>query len=126
MNKYIACLLAGLFMAPVAGCQSAGQSVPIDGVMGAAIDRETSRYMDKTDESQAQLALEYNKDRQARNWTNPNTGASFIITPTSTYRNVSGQNCRAFQTDIFVDNKKESALGTACRQPDDGTWKLMK
>ncbi|EAU53971.1 RT0821/Lpp0805 family surface protein [Mariprofundus ferrooxydans] len=126
MHKYLVYMLFGLFMIPVSGCQSDRPMISEGNLSSVLAGSEINRYMDTTDEMQAQLALEYNQDRQARKWQNDNTGARFITTPTSTYRNVSGQNCRAFQTEIFVDNKKESARGTACRQPDDGTWKLMR
>jgi len=124
MNKYLVYMLVGLFMIPVSGCQSDRWDRKPDSLSSVVVDSEIDSYMDKTDELQAQLALEYNQDRQARKWQNDNTGARFSTTPTSSYRNVSGQNCRAYQTDVFIDGKKESGRGTACRQPD-GTWKLM-
>jgi len=152
MKKGIIWVLIGLFIIPLSGCQAGREKEQAGAVMGGAlggvlgsnvgkgqgrtaaiiagtlagvvIGSQIGRYMDKTDEIQAQRALEYNRDGQPSSWKNPNTGASFTTMPTSTYQNGYGQNCREYQTDIYVDGKSEAGRGTACRQPD-GTWRIM-
>ena len=153
MRNIITLILIGLFMISVTGCESYSQRQQTGGVMGGAlggvlgsnvgrgegriaaiiagtlvgavIGSEIGRYMDKTDELNAQHAMEMNPDRQTSRWHNPNTGADFSTTPVSTYQKQSGQYCREYQTDIIVSGKKESGYGTACRQPD-GTWEIIK
>lgn len=153
MKKMTILFLIGLFLVPVTGCQTHSQREQTGAVMGGAlggvlgsnvgrgegrtaaiiagtllgavIGSEIGRYMDQTDELQAQRALELNRDRQPSQWQNPNTGAEFSATPISTYQRPSGQYCREYQTDIIVGGKKETGYGTACRQPD-GSWEIVK
>lgn len=153
MKKMMICLLALLFMFPVAGCQSDSGREQMGTIMGGALGgilgstvgsghgktaaiiagtlggavlgREMARYMDKNDEAKSQSALENNRDRQSSSWTNPNTGAQFTTTPVSTYQDSYGRNCREYQTDIYVDGRQEVGHGTACRQPD-GTWRMVQ
>jgi surface antigen len=153
MRNIITLILIGLFMISVTGCETYSQRQQAGGIMGGAlggvlgsnvgrgegriaaiiagtlvgavIGSEIGLYMDKTDELNAQHALEMNPDRQTSRWHNPNTGADFSTTPVSTYQSSSGKYCREYQTDIIVSGKKESGYGTACRQPD-GTWEIIK
>ncbi|GAV21208.1 hypothetical protein MMIC_P2188 [Mariprofundus micogutta] len=142
-------VLIGLLMIPVAGCRTQSDREHVGSVVGGAIGgvlgstvgkgvgrtaaivagtvagsllgREIAR---QADEARAQRALEYNYDGQSSSWNNPNTGANFTTTPTSTYLNAAGENCREYQHDIYIDGKRENGQGTACRQPD-GSWRMM-
>ncbi|ATX81313.1 Surface antigen [Mariprofundus ferrinatatus] len=153
MKKMLSLMLMTLFMMPVSGCSSYSERQQAGAVMGGAlggvlgsnvgrgegrtaaiiagtllgavIGSEIGSYMDKTDELQAQRALEMNRDMQASQWRNPNTGADFSTMPTSTYQQPSGQYCREYQTDIVVNGRKEVGYGTACRQPD-GSWSISR
>lgn len=100
----------------------------IAGVMlGALIGGEIGQSMDKTDrlmaERTAQKTLETVPSGQTSRWSNPDSGHSGTITPTRTYRSANGQNCRQYETTVYINGKNETATGTACRQPD-GTWQL--
>jgi surface antigen len=55
-------------------------------------------------------------------WTNPDTKSQYEVTPTKTYKDESGQDCREYTTVGIIDGKRETINGTACRQAD-GTWK---
>jgi len=152
MKKLVIYSLIGLFILPLGACQGHSQKEQVGAVLGGALGgvlgsnvgqgqgrtvaiiagtlagallgREMGRYMDQSDEARSQRALEYNRDRQSSSWSNPNTGANFTTTPISTYRDSSGKNCREYQTDIYVDGRREAGHGTACRQPD-GSWRIM-
>ncbi len=149
MKNVFIIVFIGLLMIPLSGCRTqsdrehVGSVVggAIGGVLGSTVGKGVGRtaaivagtvagsllgrdIARKTDEARAQKALEYNYDGQASSWNNPNTGANFTATPTSSYLNASGENCRKYQTDIYIDGKRENGQGTACRQPD-GTWKVM-
>ncbi len=80
--------------------------------------------MDKTDQLNAQHALEHNSTNQVASWHNPDTGRDVYVTPTRTYQNTAGQNCREYTTAVTVDGQKQTAYGTACRQSD-GSWKIV-
>lgn len=151
MNKIITTLVAGLLTLAVAGCQTPpdkqqtgavlggvlggvlgsnvgggrGQTAAIIAgtLIGAIIGGEVGKYMDQTDQLKAQQALENNKVNQVASWHNPDTGRDVAVTPTSTYKNTTGQNCREYTTVVTVDGKKQTAYGEACRQSD-GSWKI--
>ncbi|MHB8767145.1 MAG: RT0821/Lpp0805 family surface protein [Deferrisomatales bacterium] len=93
-------------------------------ILGAIVGRDVGRSIDRTDELQAQQALERNKVGQASSWVNPDTGNQVVVTPTKTYQVAGGDYCREFQSEVTVGGKKERAYGTACRQPD-GSWKIV-
>jgi surface antigen len=151
MRKILAIMLISTFFIALAGCQGQsqrqqggailggvlggvlgsnvgagqGKTAAIIGgtLLGAMVGSEIGRYMDETDELKSQRALELNRDHQTSRWHNPNTGADISTTPVSTYQTASGQNCREYQTEIFIDGKRERGHGTACRQSD-GSWQI--
>ena len=64
---------------------------------------------------------------QQISWSNPqNSGgaAQGYVVPVRDGRDASGNYCREYQKTIIVGGKKQSAYGTACRQPD-GSWKIV-
>ena len=88
--------------------------------IGKSLDNADKAYMDKN----ANEGLEYSKTGTTTAWRNPDSGNSGNFTPTETYQSDSGDNCRKFETTIYVEGKEETATGQACRQ-DDGTWKVI-
>ena len=57
-------------------------------------------------------------------WRNPDTNASYWVTPTATYTAQDGTPCRQYVTDAVIDGQPQKATGTACRQPD-GSWRIQ-
>ena len=98
-------------------------------LIGAVIGGEIGRTMDENDrriaERTAQDSMETNRTGQTSTWSNPDTGHSGTVTPTHTYQTASGQDCREYETTVYIEGRRETAYGTACRQPD-GTWQLVK
>jgi len=88
--------------------------------IGKSLDAADKAYMDKS----ANKGLEYSRTGTKTAWKNPDSGNSGTFMPTSTYRASTGENCRKFESTIYVDGKQETATGQACRQ-DDGTWKVI-
>lgn len=88
--------------------------------VGASLDRADMQYYNST----TQNALEQTGTGTTSNWVNPDSGHGGTVTPTKTYQTSSGQYCREFTQTINIGSQKESAVGTACRQPD-GTWKIV-
>ena len=88
--------------------------------VGKSLDRADRQYAERT----AQDSLEYAQIGQAKAWRNPDSGNSGTFTPTRTYRTADGQNCRDFETTIYVDGKQETGTGRACRRAD-GTWQIV-
>jgi surface antigen len=96
-------------------------------LIGAWIGSEVGKSLDKADQQyatqSADNALERYPDGQASTWENPNTGHAGQTTPTRTYETAQGP-CREYQTSVVIDGRKQTAYGTACRQPD-GSWKVV-
>ena len=93
-------------------------------IIGAAVGGYLGSLWDDYDRKQAAYALEHSPDYRQSQWQNPNTNRQATITPERTYYEPSGTPCREFTQSIYVDGKKETGRGTACRQPD-GTWRIM-
>lgn len=96
-------------------------------LIGGLIGSEVGASMDRTDRMLAarttQSALETAKTNTAVAWSNPDNGNSGTIVPTRTFQQ-SGQYCREYQQTVIVGGQKQSAYGTACRQPD-GSWQVV-
>jgi len=90
-------------------------------LLGAALGGAVGNSMDQTDVIKTQQALETAPDSSSVNWNNPNAN-SYQVTPTSTFQNAQGQNCRDYTTVAIIEGKREEMQGTACRQAD-GSWK---
>jgi len=126
--------LIGAGLGALAGSQIGGGSgklaaVAIGALGGAYLGSELGKSMDEADKGYAQQnaqdGLEYNKTGQASAWRNPDSGNQGSFTPTSTYQTAAGENCREFETTIFVAGEQETGTGRACRQSD-GTWKIVQ
>lgn len=102
----IASTVAGVLLGGVIGNQ-----------IGSSLDRADMAYNDRT----SQAALETNPIGQPMSWSNPSSGNSGTITPTSTFQQPSGQPCREYTQRIIIAGKAQQGYGKACRQPD-GSW----
>lgn len=92
-------------------------------IIGGGLGGYVGQQMDENDRVKVSQALEYNDPGQPLPWRNSATGREYRVTPAAPYQTSSGQYCREFTQTIQVDNRQETAYGTACRQ-EDGTWRL--
>ena len=110
--------------------RGSGRAVAIGAgaVLGAIIGSEVGKSLDRADraymEQTSQRSLEYDRSGTTSTWTNPDSGHSGTVTPTRTYQERSGEQCREYQQTVTIGGRTEQAYGTACRQPD-GTWKVV-
>jgi surface antigen len=93
-------------------------------IIGAVVGKEIGRSVDRTDELKAQQTLETNKTGRSSTWVNPDTHSEVTVTPTRTYQLAKNDYCREYTTEVSVGGERQSAYGTACRQPD-GSWKVV-
>ncbi len=100
-------------------------SVAVGTLLGAVAGNLIGKSMDSSDTVATQTVLEKAETGQPVAWTNPKTKAQYKVTPTKTYKDESGQDCREYKTVGVIDGKRETINGTACRQ-DDGTWKATE
>lgn len=92
-------------------------------MLGAFLGGRIGAMMDKQDRMEVQHALETAKTGSAVKWTNPDSGNHYIVKPTKTYYH-ENQPCREYVTVAYIDGKKESVHGRACRKPN-GQWQAM-
>jgi len=118
---------AGGLIGAAAGGGTAGiiGGVLLGGLLGGAIGDALDQRDQELAYQQQQRTLETYQTNQTSTWSNPDSGHSGSYTPTKTYQNSQGQNCREFQQTITVGGKTEQAYGTACRQSD-GSWKVVQ
>ncbi len=122
--------ILGAIVGAAAGTQfgkGKGRVVAILGgaVLGGVLGGEVGRSMQEADRAQTQYALETTPTGQSASWQNPDTGSSYKVVPTRTFKSEDNQDCRDFSTWAVVDGYEEEVHGTVCRQSD-GTWRQMK
>ena len=96
-------------------------------LLGSVVGGQIGRDLDDAERlklaSATQYALENQRSGTRTVWDNPDRRVCVVVVPKPAFKNELNQYCREFQQSIAIDGKKQSAYGTACRQPD-GQWKI--
>ena len=121
-GQVIGAITGGLLGTQVGSGTGRSAATIVGTILGGYIGGTIGRSMDENDRSQAGRVLESTPTHTSSSWENPDTGYSYSLTPTRTYDNGS-QPCREYTTEAWIDGRKETLYGTACRQPD-GTWQV--
>jgi len=114
-------VVGGAIGSQVGGGRGTTVAIIAGTLAGAYLGSRIGKSMDEKDRVKAAQALETAPTGTPTSWRNPDTGATYTVTPTRTYQTASGP-CREFTTQAVIDGKSEDVKGTACRQPD-GSWK---
>lgn len=69
-------------------------------------------------------AFEYDEGDHRTRWDNPYTDDYGYVDASDTYRDDLGRTCREFTQTIFIEGRRETATGVACRR-NDGTWRII-
>jgi surface antigen len=128
INKQYAGAAMGGAVGGLAGAQfgsgTAQLAATAAGVMvGALVGGAVGQYMDQQDQARTRQALEAGQTGRTTSWRNPNSGNEYAFTPTRTYQSPTGP-CRDYVTEGFVQGKRQTVYGTACRGAD-GQWKIQ-
>lgn len=123
--------LGGAVLGGLAGSQIGGGSGQLwatgaGALLGAFVGNEIGSSLDKADRTYASQAMTKAYDApvgQEITWDNPENGRHGSVTPVREGRSASGEYCREYQTTVYIDGRKQSAYGNACRQPD-GSWQV--
>ena len=116
-------VIGGLLGAQVGGGAGQLAATATGALLGAYLGGNVGRTMDETDRAKTYQTLEGSPTGSPSNWQNPNTGNRYEVTPTRTYEDA-GRPCREYTTEAWIDGKRESLRGTACREPD-GSWRAI-
>ena len=110
----------------------AGQQIAsgVGTVVGLYVGRAIARELTEQDRDLAQDAadesMENDETGDTTGWSNPDSGNSGTVTPTSEpYETVQNEECRDFESTVTVEGETEVARGRACRQ-EDGSWQIVQ
>ena len=98
-------------------------AIAIGALAGSYLGGAIWGYMNDLDQHNTQQALESSPTGSTTNWTNPETGMSYNITPTHTYNSDIGL-CREYTTETIISGQVKVDHDTACRQAD-GSWQTI-
>ena len=113
--------LGGLVGNQFGKSQGKGVMTALGVIGGALAGGYVGRSMDPTDQGCVAQSLQNAPPNQPVAWQNPNTGASYWVTPRDERDGPNGEKCRTFITDAVVHGQPTKTRSTACRQPD-GAW----
>jgi len=116
-------VLGGVLGSQVGGGSGRTAATVIGTLIGAAIGGNVGRSMDHTDRMKTAQALESTRTGASSSWRNPDTGATYRVTPTRTRQTAEGP-CREYTVDATVAGRAEKVYGQACRQQD-SSWRVM-
>jgi len=95
----------------------------IGAAVGSLFGYMVGNEMDKADKAQLNNVYETSPSQQTTQWTNPDSGNHYSVTPQPAYKDDSGRNCREAEILTTIDGKAEKTIATACRI--DGRWILQ-
>jgi surface antigen len=114
-------ILGGVLGHEVGGGSGRTVATIVGTLIGASIGGAIGRSMDEQDRVKTAHTLESVRTGVPSQWTNPDTGHRYAVTPTRTYDGTTGP-CREYNVDAVIGGKTEKVHGTACRQAD-GSWR---
>jgi len=94
-------------------------------VVGGIVGNSIGRDLDERDRLLARdaefAALERGESGEPVEWRNPDTGRYGEVVPQRAYER-GRETCREFEHRVFIEGRRQTMTGTACRNPD-GTWR---
>lgn len=122
IGPLVGAAIGGLIGAQIGGGRGKLAATAAGTLIGYVLGGKFMDYMDNRDRYNTGQALEYSGNNHTVAWTNPDTHASYRVTPVNTYRSHDSY-CREYVTRAVIDGRSEKVHGTACRQPD-GAWQI--
>ncbi len=87
--------------------------------IGASLDRADLAFLNGANQRAHSAPI-----GETVSWNNPDTGNYGTVTPKREGTSTAGRYCREFEQEIFIDGRREVAVGSAC-QNSDGTWEII-
>ncbi len=119
-GNVIGAVAGGVLGSQIGGGSGKVAATIVGTLLGGYIGGNVGRRMDESDRYRAGEVLESTPTNRSSTWENPDTGTNYEMTPTRTYYNDSTP-CREYTTEAWIDGRKETIYGNACRKAD-GTW----
>lgn len=130
LNKEDIGTAAGAIAGGVIGYQfggGAGQALATVGgvLLGGMLGNSIGKSLDNADRAAYDQASQHALESGRRqHWRNPESGHYGTVTPKRHYTDNSGRSCREYTQTIYIDGRKNSGHGTACREAD-GSWMII-
>lgn len=99
-------------------------STLVGAAVGTMLGFMIGNSMDQYDQEQFNRAYESTPSRQTNNWTNPDNGNRYAVTPQAAYQDQTGRDCRDAEILATIDGKAEKTVTKACRE--NGRWVIQK
>lgn len=103
-------------------------AITIGALLGGAAGYEIGRSLSSQDRASLSdttyQSLAYDQDYSPRSWNSSDSDYYGSVTPTRTYEDRYGQTCRQFEQTIYIEGRRETGRGTACRNQD-GSWQIV-
>lgn len=93
-------------------------------VIGGVVGAKAGSDLDSVDRACVGHALELVEDNERVTWGNPNTGVTYMLSPTRGFKQ-DGRICREFSLRMTVGRESQTGLSIAC-QAGDGTWQTVR
>ncbi len=98
----------------------------IGAAVGAGLGYMIGNEMDKNDRRRLNTVYEQGPSNQRSQWTNPDNGRQYAVTPQPAYQDrSSNRTCRRAEVEAVIDGKRERTYSTACRN-EYGEWEMQK
>ena len=120
-------VIGGILGSKVGGGNGQLWATGAGAVIGGLLGSEIGKSLDRADMAYAANASDRAHSApvgETVSWNNPDSGNYGTVTPTREGRSTAGRYCREYEQEIFVDGRRETAVGTAC-QNGDGTWEVI-
>jgi surface antigen len=111
--------------AAAGGLIGGGGGALVGGLFGGAMGARRGYELDREDRERAAEVLETTPTDETEEWTNPDTGARYRMTPVETFRSDAGDPCREFMIEGYERGEPAEVRGKACRQ-EDGSWRIVE
>jgi surface antigen len=120
-------VLGGIVGSNIGRGRGKGWATGIGAVLGALAGSEIGKQMDQQDLAYHQQAWDraYSAPlNDSITWNNAENGHHGSVTPIREGHASGGGKCREFKQSIFIGGEAQTAVGTACQNPD-GTWSIV-
>ena len=120
-GQVIGAVTGGVLGSQVGGGTGRTAATIAGSLLGGYLGGYLGEQMDANDRRRTSDTLEYNATDASSSWHNPDSGYDYSVTPTRTYESAQGP-CRDYTTEAWIDGRRETVTGTACRDAD-GSWR---
>ncbi len=95
------------------------------GLLGGWLGNSIGTSLDNADRNtHARISQRAMETGKTQSWNNSHNGNHGSFTPHKRYKNKDGEYCREYTQVIYIDGKKHTGRGRACRD-EDGVWNIL-